>query len=402
VRTATRTMLYMSASLAVTAAGILVCYLLADVQHETGRTMNAVLIREVSGGWTLAGMHVGRLFEFATLGSEAALLFVAAQTGFIDGPRVMASMAVDSWLPHRFAALSERLTMRNGIWIMAVAAVAVLLGTGATVSTLVVLYSINVFLTFSLSNLSMCVRALRQRAEKQNWKRGLAIHVVAASLCLSILGVTIFEKWALGAWKTLLFTGVLLGACLLIRSHYAQVKQRLRRLEGALADLPDTGQPAPAVDFQKPTAVLLVESYGGVGIHTLLSIFRFFPNYFRNVVFVSIAVIDSGNFKGSEELEALKSSSRTTLAKYVELARKLGLAAAGEMRLGTDVVHEAEEACDDIARRFPRHMFFGGKLVFEKEPWYERFLHNETAFAIQRRLAWKGHPMTILPVRMIG
>ena len=43
-----------------------------------------------------------------TLAAEAALLFVAAQTGFIDGPRVMANMAVDSWLPHRFAQLSSR------------------------------------------------------------------------------------------------------------------------------------------------------------------------------------------------------------------------------------------------------------------------------------------------------
>ena len=45
-----------------------------------------------------------------------------AQAGFIDGPRVMANMAVDSWFPRRFAALSERLTMQNGILLMGVAA----------------------------------------------------------------------------------------------------------------------------------------------------------------------------------------------------------------------------------------------------------------------------------------
>ena len=49
-------------------------------------------------------LPVGHWFVIVTLCAEALLLFVAAQTGFIDGPRVMANMAIDSWLPHRFAA----------------------------------------------------------------------------------------------------------------------------------------------------------------------------------------------------------------------------------------------------------------------------------------------------------
>ncbi len=57
-------------------------------------------------------------FVMLALASEAGLLFIAAQAGFVDGPRVMANMAVDSWLPHRFSALSERLSMRNGVVLM--------------------------------------------------------------------------------------------------------------------------------------------------------------------------------------------------------------------------------------------------------------------------------------------
>ena len=53
-----------------------------------------------------------------TLISEAALLLIAAQAGFIGGPRVMANMAADSWFPHRLSALSDRLTMRNGVLLM--------------------------------------------------------------------------------------------------------------------------------------------------------------------------------------------------------------------------------------------------------------------------------------------
>ncbi len=110
---------------------------------------------------------VGHVFVWVALLSEGALLFVAAQTGFVDGPRVMANMAIDSWLPHRFSALSERLSMRNGVVLMGGASIGALLytsgdlfpaypaATGADVSKLVVMYSINVFLTFSLSEFGM-------------------------------------------------------------------------------------------------------------------------------------------------------------------------------------------------------------------------------------------------------
>ena len=77
---------------------------LACRARSPGKTINAVLVESVAGG--TAG-RVAPSFS-STLVSEAALLVVAAQAGFIDGPRVLANMAVDCWVPHRFAALSER------------------------------------------------------------------------------------------------------------------------------------------------------------------------------------------------------------------------------------------------------------------------------------------------------
>lgn len=401
VQTAKKTMLYMATSLSITAGGIILCYLLTHAQPVEGRTMNAVLAANVADRWWIGPFHFGHWFIVATLLSEAALLFVAAQAGFIDGPRVMANMAVDSWLPHRFAALSDRLSMQNGIFLMSGAALAALWYTGGKVDKLVVLYSINVFLTFSLSNIAMAWRSWRMRRTTKGWWRNFAIHGLAIVLCVSILSITIYEKFTEGGWVTLAMTGALLALCILIRRHYVQVRYRLRRLEIALADLPPSEHKAPDIDPLQPTAVLLVAAYGGLGVHSLLSIFRFFPNYFKNVVFVSIGVIDSGNFKGSEELARLTDQTQRTVDKYVDLAKRLGIAAEGIMRVGTDPVDEAEKVCEELAAKYPKHMFFGGKLVFQKERWYERILHNETAFAIQRRLQWKGHPMTVLPVRVL-
>ncbi|HLO25971.1 MAG TPA: APC family permease, partial [Geobacteraceae bacterium] len=150
VKTGKRTMIYMATSLAFTAGILFVCYSLLGVKPVEGKTLNAVLADGLFADWPM-----GKAIAFITIFSEGALLLVAAQTGFVDGPRVMANMAVDSWFPHRFAALSERLTMRNGVVLMGVASIALLLYTQGSVSALVVMYSINVFVTFSLSQLGM-------------------------------------------------------------------------------------------------------------------------------------------------------------------------------------------------------------------------------------------------------
>ncbi len=402
VPTGKRTMLYMAASLAFTAGGIIVCYLLFDVEPVQGKTMNAVLIEAFSANVTLGSIPVGYLFVILTLTSEAILLFVAAQTGFTGGPGVMSNMAVDSWLPHRFAALSERLAMRDGVLLMGGGAAAMLLYARGNVTHLVVMYSINVFVTFSLSQLSMCRHWIQIRSQGGTWRRNLAIHVVGLALCVSILIITVVEKFELGGWVTIVLTGSAVLVCLLVKRHYNRTYRVLAQLEadfGALP-IPEDPKPLPAFDPSKPTAVLLVGSYGGLGIHSLLSVQRFFANYFHNVVFVSVAVIDTGNFKGVDGVNDLSSKVEADLKRYVELAQKLRWPARYEMAVGTEAVSEAERLCREISRKYHRAVFFAGKLIFREERWYQRLLHNETAFSVQRRLQMDGIPMTVLPVRM--
>ena len=113
VQTGKRTMAYLASSLAFTAGGLLLCYYLFRIMPEEGRTMNAILADNMFSGWPMGGW-----IALITILSEGALLVVGAQAGFVDGPRVMANMATDSWLPRRFSALSERLTMQNGVLLM--------------------------------------------------------------------------------------------------------------------------------------------------------------------------------------------------------------------------------------------------------------------------------------------
>jgi amino acid transporter len=397
IRTAKRTMLLMATSLAITASGILLAYLLLHVLPQNGKTMNAVLAEHFVGDGALASAFIA-----ITLVSEGALLFVAAQAGFVDGPRVMANMALDQWMPHRMAALSEQLTMKNGVYLMAIAAAILLVYTHGSVDALVVMYSINVFISFTLSNVAMIRHAFHTKQPR--WGRAAVVHGLAATVCGMILVVTVVEKFTEGGWVTTLITAALVAVCFLIRTHYRVVGAKVVRLSKDLEiDVdPPPGLVAPDdLDPELPTAVVLAGGYGGLGLHTLLQIPRVFPGQFRQAVFVAAGVIDAGAFKGKDEIATLRDNLERDLARYLTFARThLGWAAESDSAIGTEAVTELDRLCREVALRFPRSVFFAGKLIFQRDAWYQRLLHNETAAAVERRLQFAGLPMIVMPVRM--
>ena len=404
VLTGKRTMVYMSTSLAVTAGGIILGYLLMGVHPVPGKTMNYRLAEMLAGAVHLGPLPVGEWYVIITIFSEALLLFVAAQAGFIAGPRVMANLAQDSFLPHRFGALSDRLTMQNGVLLMGGASFLMLLYTRGSVDALVVMYAINVFVTFSLSQMGMIRYWRRAETQKRHphWRRPLAIAVVCFVLCSFILVVNLFEKFLEGAWLTVVVTGALVGLCMLIKRHYNGVYARLKRLDQILTALP-VGSPGKPLELQKkkPTAVLLVGGFSGLGIHSLLTIMKLFPRYFANVVFMSVGVVDSATFHGIEEVDRVREQTEDALRKYVDLARGMGIPADYRMSMGTEAISESEQLAAEVAKEYERSMFFAGKLIFERERWWDRLLHNETAYQLQRRLQFAGLPMVVLPVRVL-
>ncbi len=404
VETGKKTMFYMAVSLAVTAGGIILCYLLVDAKPVPGRTMNAVLTSLFIARAGLSGTWAGHAFIITTLVAEAALLVIAAQAGFVDGPRIMANMAHDSWMPHRFGTLSDRLTVQDGVLVMAIASLFLLWDTHGDITTLVVMYSINVFVTFSLTQAAMIRFWLRGRKTKPDWKNKISIHVLGFVLCAGMLVLNMVIKFAEGGWETMLITSGIIAMCLLIRAHYQAVKRRLSRLDDILTALPESPEAAnsPTLDPKAPTAVVLVGGYGGLGIHSLLAIQRLFPNYFKNFIFISVGVIDSASFHGVGAVDDLRQRTEDSLKHYVELARSLGLAADYRLGVSTEVVEEAERLSLEISREYPRSVVFAGKLVFEQERWFQRVLHNETGYQLQRRLQFSGINTMVLPVRVLS
>jgi amino acid transporter len=409
VKTGKRTMLYMAASLAFTVFGLTLAYLLFKVGQTPGKTLNAVLFESLTASWPGA---YGKWFVYVCLGSEALILLAAAQAGFLGGPRVLANMALDKWFPTRFGLLSDRLVTQNGIFLMGLAAFTTLALTKGSVKYLVVLYSITVFVTFVLSQWGMVKYWLKSRNELAHWRRKLAVNATGLALCSFILVAVTMLKFRQGGWITLLITGALILIALAIKSHYNYVEKVLKRMDNLVAiakrkdsntaakALSGTEDGAPKFNPKAKTAVLLVNGFNGLGLHSLLAIIRMFGGIFKNVVFVEVGVLDAGTFKGAEEVENLERHVRGELDQYVEYMNRNGVYAEGMLGISHDVVEGSSEIAAKVIEKFPQAVFFMGQLVFPEETLFSRLLHNNTVFAVQRRLYHMGIPFIILPIRI--
>ncbi len=402
VQTGKRAMFYMACSLSVIAGGIILGYVLNGVMPRPGKTLNAVLFETLLGG-ILPG-HTGAVVVIFVLASEAALLFVAAQTGFLGGPQVLSSMAVDSYVPHRFAHLSERLVTKYGVYFMGAMAFLMLFLTGGSVKYLIVMYSINVFLTFSLSQFGMIVHWWKDRQKEGKWMIKLAMNGVGFLLTASILCFTVWVKFPEGGWITLVITGTFIAVSFLIRRHYRKAQQAIRRLDELLLQLPPvtvSSVQEPMLRRVAPTAAIMVSGYNGLGMHVFFSVIRSFPGTFRNFIFLSAGVVDSTIFKGAEEVVNLDADLKNQLQNYVEFAKGHGYYAEARSEVGTEVIEIIGHLAEGAARDFPNTVFFSGQLVFQEESVVTRFLHNQTAFLAQKKLVFTGLPMIILPVRAL-
>jgi hypothetical protein len=338
------------------------------------------------------------------LALEGGLLFVAANTGFLGGPAVLANMAADSWVPHQYRYLSSRLVTQRGIQLMGLTAIGILIVTAGSVALLVVLYSINVFLTFSLSLLGLCIYWWRARRTDRRWLLRIALSFTGLVVTAGILAVTTVEKFAEGGFMTVLITGIVIGFCILNHTHYAKIRRKLRAADLALRpeDAPRAAPPveAPPLAPAEPTAVFVVGSSRHGGIYALDWVQREFPGHFRNFVFMIARTVDAKCYGGTEELDAVRRQAEDVLAYFVALCHNRGLAARSYMAFGIDPIEELTGLADTIRHDFPHSIFFTSKLIFERDNWYIRQLHSEAALTMLRKLHLRNMPMVVLPMQL--
>jgi amino acid transporter len=397
VKTGKWTMLYMALSLSFTAGGIILLYLLWQAQPVHGQTLNAVVFHKILGD-----SPTGQLILTVTLLLEAGLLLVGANTGFLAGPSVLANMSVDSWLPNRFRHLSSRLVTQNGVIVFGLAALLILWLSSGRVSWLVILYSMNVFLTFSLSILGLCVYWFSNRsAASPRWLTRLIFSAFAFFITASILMVTLISKFTFGGWVTVVITSLVIFMCLLIKKHYTHVYKKLHDIDLLMTNTPlDTPNAVTSLQPSEATAVIMVGKHRGIGLHNLLWILRLFPQHFKNFIFLTVGIVDVESFSAEKELKTLQESSNEMLDYFVSYCQQQGLAAKGLAVYGTDPTEKLTILAKKVMQEFPNSIFFASKLIFKNDTWITRLLHNETAVTLQRRLHLIGAQLVILPMKI--
>lgn len=391
---AKRSMLLMAISLSFTAGGIILLYLLWHAKPVLGQTLNAVVFGDILGT-----SMTGHALLILTLVSEALLLGIAANTGFIDGPNVLASLAIDGWLPNRFRYLSKRLVVQNGILILGLGALGILYWTAGNVSLLAVLYSITVFITFTLSLLSISVYWIKHRAQS-TWFGHFLLSTFACLITLTILCITIYYKFSDGAWLTLLITSSLVALCLVVKHHYSFVGRRLQVLDNLLRQPIDPEATMPlAIDPKLPTAILFVNNLS-VGMHLLLTVLRLFSDQFKNVVFLSASAVDAANFNAHNELAAMRSKANDLLDYFVKFCQQEGIPAEGYAVFGTDSIAELEKLANQLNEKYPNAIFFASQLIFPHDNMFTRVLHNQTALLLQDYLNLHNKELIIMPMKI--
>ncbi len=162
------------------------------------------------------------IFQIATTG----ILVIAANTAFVDFPRLSSVLARDNFMPHQFLFRGDRLAFSTGIFALGGIAALLVIAFEGSVDSLIHLYAVGVFLAFTLSNSGMVVHWWKLRGP--NWQTSLVINGVGASLSVITLAIVAVTKFALGAWIVIVLIPIITSLFLFVHTHYSRVAEQLR------------------------------------------------------------------------------------------------------------------------------------------------------------------------------
>ncbi|HEY7464237.1 MAG TPA: APC family permease [Candidatus Limnocylindria bacterium] len=320
---------------------------------EEEQTVLSLLVRQIAGS--------GPVLILAQV-STALLLVLAANTSFADFPRLSSFLARDGFLPRQFAFRGERLAFTTGILALSGMAALLLWMFEAKVSGLIPLYTLGVFIAFTLSQTGMMVRWLRRH--EPGWQRGALINGLGAATTGVVMVVVGTSNFFAGSWLVIVLVPLLMLLLSGIRRHYQTLDQRL-----ALDRIPEGKEVA-----QDPIVIVPVARLDRTARQAIA---------FANSVSESATAVHITNnpesaaelrerwpdWAGKTELVVVESPYRALVGPLLRYMDALQAQDPGRPVL---VV---------LSEVVPRH-------------WWENFLHNQTALRLKLRLF--ARPNTIV------
>jgi len=301
--------------------------------------------------------------------STAVLLVLAANTSFADFPRLSSILARDGFLPRVFQFRGDRLAFSSGIVVLAGVSVVLIAAFGGSVTALIPLYTIGVFVAFTLSQSGMVRHWYRLRATTRDWRRKAIVNGVGAATTGVVAVEVAVSKFALGAWIVLLLIPILISGMVFIHRQYQSTNRQLAIRRGTVFPGPRRAErvviPVPGLNRAVVHAVNVGRSISEEMEAVLVSddladAERIRSDWIRQLPWVPLTVVES----------PYRSLVNPMLA-YLDVLDQ-GLAADQEAPITFVVIPE-----------------------FVARSWWERILYNQSARRLRQALIGRRHTVVV-------
>ena len=353
-RNAATTLTWTGLILAVLFSGVAALALQLEPTLSEDETILSIMGSAVFGG--------SSVFYYALQFFTAAILVLSANTAFADFPRLSAVIASDSYLPRQLANRGDRLAFSNGIIALTLASAALLFAFDANVSSLVPLFAVGLFASFTLSQAGMVVH--HRRVRQPHWRGGLAINALGAVATFVVLVVVLVSKFTSGAWVPTLVIPAIVAVFVAIHRHYA-------RVERAIAF-----RPGDEREIIRNTVIVLVARPTRPAVRAIR-----YAQAMRPDRLIALTVVQDGDAFERIEEEWAATGLDVPLEVLHDPYRDL-----------TDTIEayltrtDAQWANDTMTVVIPE--FVVGRS-------WEQLLHNQSAFALKLRLLYRPNTVVI-------
>ncbi len=286
--------------------------------------------------------------------ATALLLVLAANTSFADFPRLSSFLARDGYLPRQFAFRGERLAFTTGIVALSLMAIGLLIGFNASVSGLIPLYTLGVFIAFTLSQAGMLTRWWRRR--EPGWRPGLAINGLGAITTAVVAVVVGSSNFLQGSWLVIVLVPMLMALLMGIHGHYRVVDRAL-----ALDRIPDAGEVAPRPIVIVPIARLDRPARQAIAFANSISSEAVAVHVTNDRAEADALRERWPEWAGSTELVVVESPYRALIGPLLAYM-------------------------DALQRQAPERPILVVLAEFVPRHWWENLLHNQTALRLKLRL----------------
>jgi amino acid transporter len=305
----------------------------------------------------------GFMFYFYTT-TSILILIMAANTAYSDFPLLMSIMGKDGYVPRQFSMRGDRLSFSNGIIVLSVIAGILIIIFRGDVTLLLPLYAIGAFSSFTLSQFGMFTRW--RRIKGAWWKMKAFINGFGALTTAIVVLIIAFEKFTSGAWIVILVTPILVLMFMRIKKHYIAIAKQLEvkpsELEGFSIEK----------NRYRNLVIVPLESVNQSSLRAL----RYAKTISDNVTAFNISINEEHAYKVKEKY-AMLNTDIPLIVKYSPFRKVV----SPLLKFIESAEYEYEKG-DMITVILPQ---------FAVRSWWQKIMHNNTSFFIQKELLKHKH-----------